>query len=104
MTPDDVAEIRAAHTAMTNPDALALCDALTAAWAERDEHIEAGGQWLKMERERAERAEAAWHEEGEAHTETLAALARVRALCGMAALDYGVASFQADILAAIEGP
>jgi hypothetical protein len=84
VTPDHVAAIRSqakAGYAIGPFHVMSLLDALEAAW----EDIEvSGNNWARnhaLMRERAERAEAAWHEEGEAHTETLAALSRVTALC-----------------------
>jgi hypothetical protein len=62
----------------------ALCDALTAAWAERDRWIESARQFCQNEeywRERAERAEAQLEIKAKKVLEQHAALARVQALC-----------------------
>lgn len=129
MTPDDVAAIRAqakAGYAIGPFHVMALIDALTAAWAERDAHIDAGWEAIRawettaqVWRERAERAEAevAYLQSEEAADAMLrdsreraeraeAALARVRALCDHAFNEqgYDFSCFEHDIRAAIEGP
>ncbi len=113
MTPDDVAAYRAEWPAETWPEIHALCDALEAAWAERDEKAE----WItdlnaeaESLRERAERAEAAvaqltFDYQRDPRT---AALDRVRALCGVQHADWGMSVATrvvtvAEIRAAIEG-
>lgn len=113
MTPDDVAAIRA-EMAFAPEDGIhpervcALCDALEAAWAERDEWKR---EWHGMDEAeteacvRAERAEARAYE-SEADAVCLAlALARVRAVCDeMESFCCDTSpDWAADIRAAIEG-
>lgn len=96
MTPDDVAAYRAAPMGLNQKMTVALCDALTAAWAERDESAEMELSLLATcveLRQRAARAEAELrlvedHDAGRCAKsltriigEAEAALARVRALC-----------------------
>lgn len=117
LTPDDVTAIRADRRG-TDHLHRALCDALEAAWAERDaiklDMITLDADWMDAHgriSERAERAEiemrlqdraathwyAKWMEQG-------AALARVRALCDDDVdSDIGPAVPSAKIRAAIEG-
>lgn len=117
MTLDDVAAIRAAdpkHLRMYHWSYIKrLCDALEAAWAERDRlknravgdanearHLR---QRLGQERERALRAEAVAMDHWKKALELTDALARVRALCDAEPSDAHPVTVR-RVRAAIDGP